>query len=190
VVGETDGSKPSGGLQSTTMPPASTRMQIPAQTSHSQQPPSQKISIAPVATKARSRDALPRLLTPCTMPPLPFLPPTSPAKFQKEFTLRSRLPPGMSLRSLPHSTANVHPLGALRGIGGAGDCNGRDLCDLPPSVEMKAPRPRMAVKRCPDGTVEITPSGGYAAPKKWCVNHAHDWDAPNTKTYADAHCRK
>src|SRR5882762_987619 len=98
------------------------------------------------------------------MPPFPFLPPISLAKFQKEFTLRSRLPPGMSLRSLPHSTANVHPLGALSGIGGAGDCNGRDLRDLPPSVEMKAPRPRIAVKRCPDGAAE-TASGGYAAPK-------------------------
>lgn len=99
------------------------------------------------------------------MPPFPFLPPISPAKFQNEFTLRSKLPPGISLRSLPHSTANVHPFGALGGISGAGDCNGRARRDFPPSEEMKAPRPWIAVKRCPDGATEALPSGGYAAPK-------------------------
>ena len=100
-----------------------------SEVTHSQQPPSQKISIAPVATNARSKvvllfiialvqkvvilvrngqSHLPRLPTPCTRPFFPFLLPISPAKFQNEFISYSR---------------------------------------LPPSVEMKAPRSRMAVKR-------------------------------------------
>lgn len=51
-----------GGLAVVMRPPASRRIQIPAATSHSQQPPSHHISKAPVATYARSSVALVALL--------------------------------------------------------------------------------------------------------------------------------
>ena len=98
-------------------PPASSNKQIPAATSHSQQPPSHHISKLPIAVYARSIVALPNDLTPCTIPPLPSRPPTSAAMFRKLSTFRCRLPSAMSLLSLPHSHANMHFPGALAGIG-------------------------------------------------------------------------
>lgn len=84
-------------------------------------PPSQKMSAAPVATYTQSRVALPKLLTPCTIPPLPPRPPISAAMFQKLVTLRLRFDSGLSARALPHSETKRHPLGASGGMG----CGGR-----------------------------------------------------------------
>jgi len=71
------------------------------------------------ATPRRITD-LPRLLTPCTMPPVPPRPPISTAMFRKLSTFLYRLLSGLSLRSFPHSQLKMQPLGASSGSGGIG----------------------------------------------------------------------
>ena len=81
---------------------------------------------------------LPRLRMPCTMPPFPPRPFRSAAMLTKESTLRIRLPSGVSRLSLPHSHANVQPLGASSGRGGTGSRMRGSRC-----VSLShAPRPR------------------------------------------------
>lgn len=62
------------------------------------------------------------------MPPLPPLPFLSIAIVMNELTFRSKFPPGPSLLSLPHSHANVHPLGASLGSGGIGVLTNGNWC--------------------------------------------------------------
>jgi hypothetical protein len=127
-----------GGFAVVIRPPASSSRQIPAQTSHSQQPcssqsigrrriflqrqltASQHMSKEPIAQYARSRVADPRLRTPWTMPPLPSRPSSSLAMLTKLSTFRCRFPSRMSRRSLPHSHEKMQPFGALFGSGGMG----------------------------------------------------------------------
>lgn len=126
-----------GGFAVVINPPASSKSATPAATSlrmvsqsklvatsegtyHSQHPPSHQISKEPIATYARSSVALPKLRTPCTIPPLPDLPPSSVAILTKLSILRCMLPSGMSLLSLPHSHEKTQPAGAFSGIGAIG----------------------------------------------------------------------
>ena len=124
-----------GGLAVVINPPASLKIQIPAATSlfqvshhplpfalcqtrktyHSQQPPSHQISNAPAATYAKSNVALPKLLTPCTIPPFPPRPPISAAIFIKLPILRCIFPSAISRLSFPHSQLKIHPFGAFGG---------------------------------------------------------------------------
>ncbi len=122
------------------------------QTYHSQHPPSHQISKAPIATYAKSSVALPKLLIPCTIPPLPLLPPISAAILTKLSTLRCILPSGVSRRSLPHSHEKMQPLGALAGNGGMG-LRTRGSCCV--SLR-KAPRPLQEEKNwCRKGALMI-----------------------------------
>jgi len=56
-------------LQSTILPPGSFKITRPAQTSHSQHPPSQYASINPLATAHKFKAAEPYARNPCAMPP-------------------------------------------------------------------------------------------------------------------------
>lgn len=79
---------------------------------HSKKTPSHHISIAPIAVYARSIIALPKLLTPCIMPP------HLAANVRKLSALRCRFPSVKSLRSFPRSQEKIHLLGACAGMGG------------------------------------------------------------------------
>lgn len=140
---------------------------------HSQQPPSHQMSKEPIAQYARSIVALqhvndlkawhkldnrgstylPRLLTPCTIPPLPPRPPTSAAMLRKLSIFRWRLPSGISLRSLPHSQEKTHLPGAFGGIGGIGLRIKGSCC----ASFNHAPRPEQALNSWLRNGAYITP---------------------------------